>query len=238
MVQPALAPEPRASLPPGILLIVVAGVPLAAVAYHWLALRLTPAPMPLRDSVAFLSVLAVAVTGGYQVFFWVQRNNCYFPLRSLHCRLDDIVPFWPNWVWIYSVLQFVAMAAVLLRLSSINEGVRLAFGGLVLLIVHSAFAMVFPCSVPRRYREYSVTDAATRYLKMVQSFDNGRNCFPSLHCALTAFVGAALWPVLGYGSVALVTAIVLSCLFVKQQNLADLLPGILLGWFVFKLVCS
>jgi len=194
--------------------------------------------MSLRDSVAFLSVLAVAVTGGYQLFFWVQRNNYYFPLRSLHCRLDDVIPFWPSWVWIYSVLQFVAMAAVVLQLRSIDEGVRLAFGGLVLLIVHSAFATVFPCSVPRKYREYTVTGAATRYLHMVQGFDNGRSCFPSLHCALAAFVAVVLWPVLGYWSVALVAAIALSCVFVKQQNLADLLPGILLGWAVFKLVCS
>lgn len=213
-------------------------MPLAAAAYHRLAIRLIPSPMSLSDSVAFLSVLAVAVTGGYQLFFWVQRNNYYFPLRSLHCQLDDVVPFWPNWVWIYSVLQFVAMAAVVLRLRSINEGMRLAFGGLVLLIVHSAFAMVFPCSVPRKYREYRVTGAATRYLKMVQSFDNGRNCFPSLHCAMAAFVAVALWPVVGYWSVALVMAIALSCVFVKQQNLADLLPGILLGWAVYRLVCS
>jgi len=237
IVQPALARETRASLPPGIVLIVVGGVPIAAIAYHWLALRLIPSPMSLRDSVAFLSVLAVAVAGGYQLFFWVQRNNRHFPLRSLHSRLDDAIPFWPNWVWIYSVLQFVAMAAVVLQLRSINQGVGLAFGGLVLLVVHSAFAILFPSSVPRKYREYKVTSAATRYLQMVQSFDNGYSCFPSLHCALTAFVAAALWPVLGYWSVALVTAIAVSCLFVKQQNLADLLPGILLGWTIFRLVC-
>ena len=225
-------------MPPGLVLLVFAGVPALSVVYYLVATRFAHSPLSLSDDLAFLSVIAAFVTGGYQVFFWVQRNNTFFPSRHLACRLDDAIPFWPSWVWVYSIVYFIAMAGVVLRIRSLAEGVRLLFGGLVLLTLQSALSMLIPCATPPRFREYEVTGPSTRYLKQIQGFDNGRNCFPSLHCGLAAFIGAALWPYLHYWSAVFVAAIAISCLFVKQHQLADIIPGVLLGWAVFAFVCG
>lgn len=77
---------------------------------------------------------------------------------------------------------------------------------------------------------------STRYLAFVQSMDNDRNAFPSMHCALATYVGLVVMglPTIGVwiGS-AYIGFIVVSCLLVKQHVIADTVAGVALGTLIF-----
>jgi membrane-associated phospholipid phosphatase len=96
--------------------------------------------------------------------------------------------------------------------------------------------MIFPCRVPQSYREYEVKNTSTRYLKFVQGLDNGRNCFPSMHNSVAAYVGLVLLPTIGIWSYVFIASIAISSLLVKQHQLLDIVPGLLLGWGIHTLV--
>ncbi len=116
------------------------------------------------------------MTGFYQLFFWVQRNNHFFKTRCLVSPWDKYIPFWPPWIWIYSFLYYIANGFLVATIQSIAEGVYLIFDEILLLLVQVLFFFFFPSIVPPEYRQYEVTGLATRYLKFVQGQDNGRNC--------------------------------------------------------------
>lgn len=189
-----------------------------------------------KQYLMFTSLMAVVITGGYQLFFWVQRNNYFFKTRCLKIKLDDKIPFWPSWIWIYNFIYYIMMGYVIVSISSIEEGVNLIFAGLVLLSFQAIIFMFYPCTVPPSWRKYKVNSLSTRYLKFVQGIDNGRNCMPSMHCSVATLIGLILLPTLSYFAYGFIALIALSCLFVKQHQILDLVPGILLGWFVFVLI--
>ena len=66
--------------------------------------------------------------------------------------------------------------------------------------------------------------------------DNSRNAFPSMHCAISTYVGLVvvelptIGPWLGYGYI---SVIAISCLLTKQHLILDTLAGVLLGAGVF-----
>ena len=185
------------------------------------------------EYLVFTSLLSVVIVGGYQVFFWVQRNNYFFKTKCLKIKLDDRIPFWPRWVWIYSFLYYILIGYVLVSIRSIEDGVYLIFGGLVLLTLQSICFIVYPCTVPPKWRKYKVDTLSKRFLKFVQGVDNGRNCMPSMHCSVAAYVCLILLPVLSYFSFIFIGLIAISCLFVKQHQIMDIMPGILLGGLVY-----
>lgn len=203
--------------------------------YFLIAQLLSPRPMELLSYVVFTILLAVIITGAYQIFFWVQHNNYFFKTRCFKIALDDKIPFYPIWVWPYSFFYYVMIGLVVARISSLEEGVYLVFGGLLLLFFQSLFFLVLPVTVPPEYRRYEPDTISKKYLRFVQGLDNGRNCFPSMHCSVATYVGLILVPVLGFYSYLFIGIICISCLFVKQHQVLDIIPGVLLGWFVFSI---
>ncbi|MCF7809242.1 MAG: phosphatase PAP2 family protein [Candidatus Marinimicrobia bacterium] len=201
--------------------------------YSLAGMWLSPNPMDLMSYLIFTIVLAVVIVGGYQIFFWVQNNNYFFPTRCFKIALDDKIPFWPLWIWPYSLLYYVMIGLIVARVSSLEEGIYLIFGGLLILIFQSIFFMLLPATVPPEYRRYEVNSRSRRFLKYIQGLDNGRNCFPSMHCSIATYVGLLLIPVIGIYSYVFIAIICVSCLFVKQHQIIDIIPGVLLGALTF-----
>jgi len=56
-----------------------------------------------------------------------------------------------------------------------------------------------------------------------------------MHCSVAMYVGLLLYPAIGDASWVLVGLISISCLFVKQHQLADILPGLALGWVIWAI---
>ena len=225
----------EAVISPRYMLLLLVSIPVFAWLYYLVGTSFFRSPLTLEEYLVFTSLVAVVVTGCYQLFFWVQRNNYYFRTRCFVTRLDAYIPFWPSWVWIYSFLYYIAIGFVVASIRSIDEGVYLIFGAILLLLSQVAFFFVLPSTVPPEYRQYEVNSFSTRYLKFVQGKDNGRNCMPSMHCSVAMYVSMVLYPSIGYWAFVFAGLIAISCLLVKQHQLADIIPGLALGWAIYSI---
>ena len=221
---------------PRYMLLLLVSIPVFAWLYYLVGTTYFASPLSLEEYVVFSTLVAIVVTGCYQLFFWVQRNNFRFKTRCFEISLDSKIPFWPSWVWIYSFLYYIAIGFVVASIQSLAEGVYLIFGAVMLLLAQVAFFYVFPSTVPPAYRQYEVNSLSTRFLKFVQGKDNGRNCMPSMHCSVAMYVSMALYPSIGNAAWTFAGLIAVSCLLVKQHQIADILPGLGLGWLVWTLV--
>ena len=225
----------EAVISPRYMLLLLVSIPVFAWLYYLVGTRFFDSPLTLEEYLVFTSLVAVVVTGCYQLFFWVQRNNYYFKTRCFVSRFDALIPFWPSWVWIYSFLYYIAIGFVVASIQSIDEGVYLIFGAILLLLSQVAFFWVLPSTVPPEYRQYEANSFSTRYLKFVQGKDNGRNCMPSMHCSVAMYVSMVLYPSIGDWAFVFAGLIAVSCLLVKQHQLADIVPGLTLGWAIWSI---
>ena len=223
----------EARISPRYMFLLIVTIPLFAWLYYLVGTTWFDSPLSLEEYVVFSTLVAIIVTGCYQLFFWVQRNNFYFKTRCFVLPLDQHIPFWPSWVWIYSFLYYIAIGFVVASIQSIAEGVYLIFGAILLLLAQVFFFFFFPSTVPPEYRQYEGNSISTRFLKFVQGKDNGRNCMPSMHCSVAMYVSLVLYPAIGDAAWVFTGLIAVSCLLVKQHQTADILPGIALGWAIW-----
>ena len=71
------------------------------------------------DYAVNLVLSVILIVGVYQFYFWCQRNALAAP-RELKLRLDDWIPYWPSWVWIYSCIYY----PIILYLNFVIESQR------------------------------------------------------------------------------------------------------------------
>ena len=218
------------------MLATLVSVPLAASIFWWLGSKVFGSRLSFLDYQQLGVVIAGAVAGGYQLYFWVQRNNQHIPSKCMKLPIDDWIPFWPRCIWLYSLLYFVMIGLTVISIRDLAYGVHLIFGGLMLVLTGAVIYYIYPTTVPQSYRDFEVNSLSTRYLAFIQTMDNDRNAFPSMHCAIASYVGLAVTGIptigtwLGYGYIAIM---VVSCVTVKQHVLLDTLAGVALGVTVF-----
>jgi len=220
------------------LLIIIISVPLAATLFWGIGVLYFDSQLRFLEYQQFAAVVAVGVAGGYQLYFWVQRNRYRRRAVCLKTELDDRIPFIPEWIWLYSFLYYLMIGVTVVSIQDLGEGVQIIFGGLVLLVTGCAIFYFFPTYVPHTFRQFEVNTLSTRYLAFVQSMDNDRNAFPSMHCALATYVGLVVMdlPIIGvWIGGAYIGFIVVSCLLVKQHVIADTIAGVALGALIFYL---
>jgi membrane-associated phospholipid phosphatase len=220
------------------LLIIIVSVPLAATLFWWVGLHYFDSQLRFLEYQQFAAVVTVGVAGGYQLYFWVQRNRYRRRAVCLKTGLDDRIPFIPEWIWLYSFLYYLMIGVTVVSIQDLGEGVHIIFGGLILLVTGCAIFYFFPTYVPHTFRQFEVNTLSTRYLAFVQSMDNDRNAFPSMHCALATYIGLAVMdlPIIGvWIGGAYIGFIVVSCLLVKQHVIADTIAGVALGALIFYL---
>lgn len=217
--------------------LILMGVFLFSLIYYFLGVQFFHSPLLYYEYLILTVLIAITITGGYQLFFWVQRNNYFFKTWCFKSKVDDLIPFWPMWVWVYSFLYYIMMGYVVISVQSIEQCVKLIFGGLVLLFFQCIFFMLFPAVAPKEWRTYEANSLSLRYLKFIQKLDNGRNCFPSMHISIATYIGLLLFPIISpFWALTFIILIILSAVFVKQHPIFDIIPGILLGWSVYLLV--
>jgi membrane-associated phospholipid phosphatase len=176
----------------------------------------------------------VLIVGAYQFYFWCQRNHFFEP-REFSDRLDRWIPYFPSWVWIYSLLYYPAILAVNVALKTGDEFTHVAVSYLLLLAVQGICFLVFPVSTPAQWRVLNTGgNSAERLLSLVQRFDRPTNSFPSMHTSVAMLTALHLYPALGVLVMLFPVLIGLSCLFTKQHYLIDVPAGAALGWLVFQ----
>jgi membrane-associated phospholipid phosphatase len=189
--------------------------------------------MSLEDYVLDLILSVFLIVGVYQFYFWCQRNPLGQP-RELRLPVDDRIPYWPSWVWIYSFLYYPAILYANALVRSHRQFIYRAVSYLVLLGFQMAFFVLFPVVTPAAWRAYNTGRTwAERFLAFVQKFDARSNSFPSMHTSVATLTALHLYPSLGIWALAFPALIGLSCLFTKQHYLLDVPAGAALGWVAF-----
>lgn len=189
--------------------------------------------MTPADYVIHLTLSVVLIVGGYQFYFWCQRNQLAVP-RQLRSPVDDLIPYRPRWVWIYGVLYYPVILYTNLVVGSPQQFTHLAISYLLLLAFQMAFFLGFPVMTPESWRtcnqERSLSE---RFLAFLQRLDARSNSFPSMHTSVATLTALHLYPSLGAGALSFPLLIGMSCLFTKQHYVVDVPAGAALGWAAF-----
>lgn len=189
--------------------------------------------MRATDYAVNLVLSVILIVGVYQFYFWCQRNYVAAP-RELRLRIDDLIPYWPSWVWIYSCIYYPIILYLNFVIESARHFTYVAMSYMLLLALQMAFFLLFPVTTPERWRAYNRGETLSeRFLALVQRFDARSNSFPSMHVSVAVLTALHLLPHLGSGAFLFPLLIALSCLFTKQHYVIDVPAGALLGWSVF-----
>lgn len=191
--------------------------------------------MALADYVIHLILSVFLIIGVYQFYFWCQRNVIEQP-RDFSLAIDERIPYWPGWVWIYSCLYYPMILYINLVVASPRDFTHLAISYIVLLGLQMIVFILFPVHTPESWRTRDARrNLSERFLAFVQSIDGRSNSFPSMHCSVAMLTALHLLPHLGPAVFAFPVLIGLSCLFTKQHFLIDVPFGLALGWAAYEL---
>jgi membrane-associated phospholipid phosphatase len=198
--------------------------------------------MGIADRIIEIFITIVLIVGGYQFYFWAQRQT-WRDARYFPTRFDALIQFDPRWVWIYSGLYYPMI--VLAALSTPDWAAYCHMIGcfLLLLAVQITFFLLWPVAIPAWWRMNTGISAARalhprsmRMLDMVWSYDKLRNSLPSMHVSVATMVDLTIWqnwPVAGYIGGLFPVLIAISALKTKQHYVVDVVPGAVLGALVF-----
>jgi len=198
----------------------------------------------LFDRLLEIPITIVLIIGGYQFYFWAQRQN-FYPPRYLTTRLDSWVTFDPRWVWVYSGLYYpmivlAAMAQPDWRSYAITSG-----GFLFLLTCQMYFFLRHPVAIPADWREQPAVYHARynyprsmRFIDLVWSYDKLRNSMPSMHVSVATMVDLTIshsWPWFAWVGWLFPVLIGASAIKTKQHYVVDVIPGAIMGAGAFFL---
>jgi membrane-associated phospholipid phosphatase len=189
--------------------------------------------MKLMDYGIHLVLSVILIVGVYQFYFWCQRNAVSTP-RELKLEIEERIPYWPSWVWIYSFIYYPLILYLNFIVESPRHFTYVAMSYVLLLGLQMAFFVLIPVATPEHWRAYNLRRTLSeRFLAFVQRFDARSNSFPSMHTSVAMLTALHLVPHLGALAFAFPVLIALSCLFTKQHYVIDLPAGALLGWLTF-----
>ena len=189
--------------------------------------------MRLIDYVVNLLLSAILIIGAYQFYFWCQRNPLS-PVRQFKLAIDERIPYWPSWVWIYSCLYYPIILYLNFVIDSARQFTYVATSYMLLLALQMVFFLFVPVTTPPHWRSYNRSRTLSeRFLALVQKFDAPTNSFPSMHTSVAMLTALHLAPHVGALAFGFPLVIALSCLFTKQHYVIDLPAGAVLGWWTF-----
>jgi membrane-associated phospholipid phosphatase len=186
------------------------------------------------DYAIHLVMTVFLIFGVYQFYFWCQRHPQAAP-RRFAARLDERIPYWPVWAWIYSFLYYPAIAYLNWTVDSPREFNHVAMSFFILLGGQMAFFVYFPVETPTHWRHINTgRSLSERFMRFVHRFDAPSNCFPSMHVSVAMLTALHAWATLGPLAFLFPALIAVSCVFTKQHYLVDLPAGAALGWGAYR----
>ena len=196
--------------------------------------------MSISDRILELAITVVLIVGGYQFYFWAQRQT-FYRARYLTTRFDGMISYDPRWVWIYSGLYYPMILLAALVMPSWTHYAYAVGCFLALLSAQMFFFLRFPVAIPQEWRHSDAVltwrgSRSQQFLDLVWSYDKLRNSMPSMHVSVATMVDLTIWshaPVLGYFGGLFPLLIGISALKTKQHYVVDVLPGAAIGAAVF-----
>jgi membrane-associated phospholipid phosphatase len=198
--------------------------------------------MNLFDRLLEIPLTIVLIIGGYQFYFWAQRQDFYKP-RFLETRFDDLVYFDSRWVWIYCVLYYPMIVLVAFAQPTWRDYAITSGGFLFLLACQMYFFLRHPVAIPTVWRySLQVTESrkkhprSMRLMDLVWSYDKFRNSMPSMHVSVATMVDlqiSAQWTWFSWVGWIFPVLIGMSALKTKQHYVVDVVPGAIMGLIAF-----
>ncbi|MDR2837341.1 MAG: phosphatase PAP2 family protein [Azonexus sp.] len=185
--------------------------------------------MKPQDYLINIILSAILIVGAYQFYFFTQRHPIK-KARFFDSPIDEKLPFWPIWAWVYSFLYYPAILYLNWIATDARHFTLMAFSFILLLFMQMAFFYIYPVQTPEHWRAINTgRSAAEKFLLFVQKFDAPSNCFPSMHVSVATLTALHAQAALGPWVFAFPLLIAISCIFTKQHYLIDLPFGALLG---------
>lgn len=178
--------------------------------------------------------LATVSTFGY---VFASHRGVLNGVNLLLTKVDHLIPFIPETVWIYATQHFVLAILFLITRDAI-VGSRFFYSLLICQILAIFCFIVFPVIYPRGNFEQMMffeKESLTRQLALfLYEMDKASNCFPSLHvstCVLMGYVVSEwkvgfVFKILPY---LLFLGIAVSTLTFKQHFFVDVIAGALMA---------
>jgi len=209
--------------------------------------------MGLFDRILELFITVVLIVGGYQFYFWAQRQT-FYDARYFETWLDGEITFDPRWVWIYSGLYYPMILLAALSVPTWEAFARTVGCFLALLAIQVTFFVFWPVAIPKAWREsFLICNSdvrvriphrevrkrwplSARMLDLVWSYDKLRNSLPSMHVSVAMMVDLTIgrnWPTAGIVGLFFPLLIAISALKTKQHYVVDVVPGAMTGAAVF-----
>ena len=183
----------------------------------------------LYGVVGLVAVKNILTLGGYQMYFWPQRNYNPEKKRVLQPNaIDRIIPAIPQAYWVYSPLYYLVFNLAFLSLTDYKITMLNAW----LMLLHASFWFLnFPTGIAPAFREKirsAPMDRATRFvMNLVHDHDSEDNACPSMHCAFAVFIACIIYPIYPTFAIAFPLVIAFSCLVCRQHLIVDILPGMI-----------
>lgn len=198
--------------------------------------------MSFLDHIVHLLMAIIMIVGGYQFYFLVQRSHMGEPIEFSY-KIDDRIPFRPEWVWVYSGLYYPVILLLVFTLKTFSQFSYTVFSFITLLIMQLTVFFFFPVKIPERWRDYDRQQSlSARFLGLVHSYDGLPNSIPSMHVSVSTLAAFHLYQNMSletgiYSLLAFLfpLLIALSALFTKQHYVVDLAPGAGLGYLNYEI---
>jgi len=197
--------------------------------------------MEIFDRLLEIAITIVLIIGGYQFYFWAQRQR-WFEARFLETRFDSMISYDPRWVWVYSGLYYPMTVLAALSVPDWRHYALAVGSFLFLLFVQVLFFLFMPIEIPSEWRTRNRVGwdrtLSQRFMDLVWSFDKLRNSMPSMHVSVATVVDLTIWkywPTVGIFGMLFPLLIAISALKTKQHYVVDVVPGAVLGYFIFTL---
>ena len=178
----------------------------------------------LRKGTIALAILAVYAVH-LACYLTIDAINSHRVTHGLFLPGEAEIPFIPEWGSVYA-LAYVFPLVAIFTLRKADRLVRLLVAiGLAMAVTYSCF-LAFPVEVPRPWLD--AHGVGSFLLSFQFRWDKPYNAFPSLHVAFCWLIALASWDRTPWRVplVALVAAISVSTLFVKQHFAVDVLAGL------------
>ncbi|STZ12598.1 hypothetical protein [Morganella morganii] len=90
--------------------------------------------MMFIDRVIHLVLSGIIIVGVYQFYFFTQRHMVR-PVKTFNSALDEKIPFWPWWSWIYSFLYYPAILYLNWIIQDSRQFIIIVFSYVILLLM-------------------------------------------------------------------------------------------------------
>lgn len=181
----------------------------------------------------------------YLPWFGYLERTVTTHFHVIHMAIDDYIPFCEYFIVPYLLwFLYVAWGIGYFYFKNKDEYFRLCkmlFTGMTIFLIIST---IYPNGHYLRPTVYARDNIFVDAVRWLQAADTPTNLFPSIHVYNSIGVNMAVWHSenfrhnkwVRYGSAGMMVSIILSTMLLKQHSMFDVLTGIVMAVFMYRIV--